>query len=224
MPGTVRAAIEIAALGTAVAALAPRRARQAVVAGRERRKDRIEPLGLFARAADHQAVAALEPPHPAAGADVEKVDTALRQRGGPPHVVLIEGVAAVDHRVARRQQRAERLDGLLGHGARGQHDPHGARRVELLDEIGEAVGGGRAFAGELPHHGGVGIVGDAAVLPALKPAHDIGTHAAESHHAKLHSRISLRGSTARLLAAQFSGVIPGRVKPQGPGCTCRSVS
>ena len=50
---------------------------------------------------------------------------------------------------------------------------------------------------------GVGVIGDAAVLPALQAAHDIGAHTAQSNHAKLHSRVSLCGFAAHLLSREY---------------------
>src|SRR4029079_17995913 len=90
--GAARAAIEIATLRLGAAVLAAGRLRQAIVARRQRREDRVEPFGLFARTANHEAVATLEPPHSTAGADVEKMDAALRQRGSPPNIILVERV------------------------------------------------------------------------------------------------------------------------------------
>ena len=41
------------------------------------------------------------------------------------------------------------------------------------------------------------------MLPALKAAHDIGAHTAESNHAKLHSYISLRAPPPPLLRREY---------------------
>ena len=77
--GAGRTAVQIALLGGAGLARPSGGARRGVAAGRQRREDRVEPLDRFGLAADHQAVAALEPPHAAAGADVDVVQ-ALRLR------------------------------------------------------------------------------------------------------------------------------------------------
>src|SRR5262249_45757594 len=71
MPGAARTAVEVAALRARVASVASRRARNVAFAGRKRGKNRIEQFERTAVAADHHAVAALEAPHAAAGADVE---------------------------------------------------------------------------------------------------------------------------------------------------------
>jgi hypothetical protein len=86
-------------------------------------------------AADHHAVADLEPPHAAGGADVDVVDPALVERRRAAHVVVPVGVAAVDDGVALVEEVGEREHGLLGRVAGGDHDPHGARRFELGHEI-----------------------------------------------------------------------------------------
>jgi hypothetical protein len=56
-------------------------------------------------ATDHQAVAALESPDAAAGADIDVVDVFLGEFGGAAEVVDVVGVAAVDQNVVGLQQR-----------------------------------------------------------------------------------------------------------------------
>src|SRR5262249_58548676 len=72
------------------------------LAGRKRRKNRVEPLDDGGIAADHQAVAALAAPHPARGADVDVVDAAAAQGASPAEVVLPVAVAAIDQAIAGR--------------------------------------------------------------------------------------------------------------------------
>ena len=101
--------MHVAALDARIAAFAARGGGDVALAGRQRREDRIEPIDGLLVAADHQAIAALQAPDAAAGAAVDVVDALGLQRLGPPDVVLVEGVAAVDDAVARLQQRAELL-------------------------------------------------------------------------------------------------------------------
>ena len=104
---------------------------QIAVLRRQRQEDRLEPLADLGFAADHQAVAFLQPPDAAAGAGVDVVDALGRQRLRAPHVVVKVGVAAVDDGVAGRQQAAERGDGRLGGIARTAPSPRprAARRA-----------------------------------------------------------------------------------------------
>src|SRR5438105_15921059 len=96
MTGPDRAGMDVALLDPQIAAVAPRRARNIADPGGQRLEDRIEPIHDRFVAADHHAIAAIDPPDPAAGADVDVVDTALLQRVAAADVVLPECVAAVD--------------------------------------------------------------------------------------------------------------------------------
>src|SRR6185312_6648153 len=93
--GAHRAAMQPAILRGALLAFAAGSWWNAAAAGRQRLPDGRQPLDRLGLAADHQAVAAVEAPHAAAGAGVDVEDAFLRQRAGAPHVVLVVGIAAV---------------------------------------------------------------------------------------------------------------------------------
>ena len=83
--GAVGAAVEITLLGGAAELLAAGGARDVAGAGGERGEDGVEAFHDVVFAADHHAVAALEAPDAAAGADVDVVDASWRRglwRGG----------------------------------------------------------------------------------------------------------------------------------------------
>src|ERR1700745_3829801 len=80
MPGADRSGMDVALLDSGVAALAMLSARYVAGAGRKRLEDRVEPVDHALLAADHHAVAALDAPDAAGGADVEIVDAARLQR------------------------------------------------------------------------------------------------------------------------------------------------
>src|SRR5882762_11125024 len=82
MAGATRPAMQVALPGARVAPLAMRRCRNIALPGRQRAKDRIEPLDHGLLAANHQAITAFEPPDPATGADIEVMDALLAQGGG----------------------------------------------------------------------------------------------------------------------------------------------
>ena len=85
MPGADRAGVEIALLDAGVASLPPLGARNVAEAGRKRGEDRVEAFDHLLVAADHHAVAALDAPDAAGGADVDVMDAALLStpcRGG----------------------------------------------------------------------------------------------------------------------------------------------
>ena len=79
--------------------------------GREGGEERREPRDGLVLAADHQAEAALEAEDAAARPHVDVVDPALGELARAADVVVVARVAAVDHRVARLEQRPELGDG-----------------------------------------------------------------------------------------------------------------
>ena len=184
--GAAGPGVQVALLGARVAPLAAGGGGDVAFARRQRGEDGIEALDDRLLAADHQAVAALEAPHAAGGADVEVVEALCLQLAGAADVVLPEGVAAVDDGVAGREQPGQLADGGLRRGARGQHDPHGARGGERLHEIAHACGRGRAFAREAAARLRIAVVDHAGVPMPHEPAGDVGAHASEPNHADLH--------------------------------------
>jgi hypothetical protein len=96
-------------------------------AGGKRSKNRIEATYDVGIPADHQTVALLDSPHPAARSDVDVVDVLGLQFLGATNVAVLVRVAAVNDRVARIQQSDERRNFVI-HNSRRQHHPDGARR------------------------------------------------------------------------------------------------
>src|SRR5213593_107465 len=74
MAGAVWTAVQVALNRRPFGLLASRRTRYVALARRERRKNRAEPFEHVLFAADHHAVAAFQPPHAAARADVHVMD------------------------------------------------------------------------------------------------------------------------------------------------------
>jgi hypothetical protein len=188
MPGPVRAAVQEALLGGAARRQARRRLGGAL-AGGDRQEDRVEALDRRVLAADHQAVAAVQAPDAAAGADVHVVQAVLFQRLRPGDVVQVVRVAAVDHHIVGLQQRDQLVQGLL-HDPGRHHDPDVAGLLQLGDELGEAVRTHRAIRFQTLDRVGVHVIGDAAVAVAHQPADEVGAHPAESDHPQLHRLVS----------------------------------
>src|SRR5271165_2071996 len=100
--GAVRPAMQVALLGGAGPQfLTSRTGRDVAPAGGQCRKDWIETAyhGLFA--ADHHAVAALQPPYPAARPDIDIVNPPRHQLLSAPNVVDVVRIPAVDEDVVR---------------------------------------------------------------------------------------------------------------------------
>ena len=107
--------------------------------GRERREERVEPSHDVGLAADHEAVAALEPPDAAARPAVDVVEAARREPLRALDVVAVVGVAAVDHDVAGREPRHELVERGVD-DRRRHHEPDDPRRRETSDEVVERRG------------------------------------------------------------------------------------
>ena len=94
VPGPARPAVQVALLGGAARLQTWRRLRRAL-AGRDGQEDRLQPLHDRVLAADHQAVAAIQAPYAAAGADVHVMDAVGLEFLGPDDVRGLAGPARV---------------------------------------------------------------------------------------------------------------------------------
>src|SRR3546814_20261136 len=93
--GARRPGMNIAPLRSSIAGLAALRPLDAAETGGERGEDRIKVVDGFLVAADHHAIAALQAPDPARGADVDIADAPGPERFGAPDIVLVEAIAAI---------------------------------------------------------------------------------------------------------------------------------
>src|SRR5579864_8553410 len=107
-------AIQIAVLSRAFLALAAGCGLDIAYAGRQSFEYRIETHGGFLGATDHHAIAALDAPDAARGADVEVVDSAVLEDFGAADIVFEVRIAAVDDGVARLHEGRELHDGGFG--------------------------------------------------------------------------------------------------------------
>ncbi len=185
--GAARPGVQVALLGARIAALAAGGGGDVALAGRQRREDRIEPVDDRLLAADHQAVAALEPPHAAGRADVEIVEALRLQLAGAADVVLPEGVAAVDDGVAGRRAagQARRWPPRSPRPPAASPTPR-AGRSSASTRSPTLAAAAAPSACQLPARRGVAVMDDAGVPVAHEPASDVGAHAAEAHDADLH--------------------------------------
>src|SRR5215218_4195992 len=184
--GAVGAAVQVAVLRGRELPVAPRRALGRVDTRREAGEDRVEPLHRPVGAADHQAVAALEPEDAAAGAAVDVVDPPLSHLFGAADVVPVVGVAAVDDRVAGLQHRGDRVDRLLGDLPGRDHDPDRARGTQLRSHLLQRGGALGSLARQLRDRIGVDVVGDDLVAVAHQAPRHVGSHSAEADDSEFH--------------------------------------
>ena len=98
--------MNISVLRARVGPIAPRRMRNVANPWRQRGEDRVEVIYGVPRSADHHAITAIDAPDAAGGAAIDVTDALLGEHLGPPDIVLVEGVSAVDDHVARGQQPA----------------------------------------------------------------------------------------------------------------------
>ncbi|MNZ20505.1 hypothetical protein D3C78_375600 [compost metagenome] len=172
--------------GAVVLTFAPLGARNVANARGQRLEQRLQALEHVLLTADHHAVATVQAPHTARGTDVQVMQPALGQLGGAAHVVLVEGVATVDDRIARFQQFGQLRDGLLGRFARRQHYPYRPRRLELLHQRAKVVSPLGALAFQPDDCITVTVVHDRAVPGAHQPPCNIAAHAAQPDDSQLH--------------------------------------
>ncbi len=157
----------------------------AALTRRDGLEDRVQVLDRLGFAADHQAEAAVQPEHAAAGTDVDVVDAVGLELLRALDVVEVVGVAAVDDDVTVGKQGLELVDRRLD-DCGGDHDPDGARLRQQGDEVGKAVGAVRAVGHEPFDHVRVAVVRNAVVTVAHEAAHQVCAHPAEPDHAELH--------------------------------------
>ena len=187
MTGTGRSTVEVALLGRARVGPSPRGPRDVAAPRRQTREERSEPVPDLVRGPDHQAVAALEAPDAPARPDVDVVEAGFPELARAAHVVLVVGVAAVDHDVVRRQQRPKLADDRLGRCAAGHHHPDRARRAELRDQLREIARAGGALRHELRHGLAIEVVDDALVSVPHQATRHVRAHLPESHQRDLHA-------------------------------------
>ena len=155
-------------------------------AGSQCGEDRIEVFHHAIFAADHHAVAALQPPDAAAGADVDIVDFLRRQFFGAPDVVDVVGVAAVDDDVVRFEVGQQIGDGLV-RDRRRNHQPDHPRLCQFLDEVRER-GGTDGFLLDQPLHCFRRHVENHALVASFnQPPNHVCAHSAETDHSDLHN-------------------------------------
>src|SRR5208283_18279 len=99
-------------------------------------------------------------------------------------------VAAVDEDVVLAELGAQLGDGGIHHGS-GNHQPDGARLLELGDEVVDGSGPGGTLAGKLLHRIRAAVIDNALVAIFLETPNHIGAHPAQPDHAELHGE-SLR--------------------------------
>jgi len=112
--------------------------------------------------ADHQTVAALQAPDPAACAAVEVVKTLWLEALGAAAVVSEVRVAPVNDRVARLHQIRKLVNHFVRDGRR-HHDPRVAGDFELRNELLQRRRWNRPFLRQLAHRRRVRIINDAGV-------------------------------------------------------------
>src|SRR5262249_37631366 len=150
-------------------------ARNVAAAGSERFENGVEVLDDVFFAADHLAIAAIESPDAAAGADVAVVNAFGAQFFGAANVVDVRGIAAVDGDVVLVELGDEIMKSGVNNPG-GHHEPDSARFLKFLDEVIERIRSGCAFAGELLDGFRAAIIDDAGVPVANQAAHHICTH------------------------------------------------
>src|ERR1700730_14338156 len=114
------------------------------------------------------------------------MDAALLQRLAATHVVLPEGIAAIDDDVAAFHQLGQRVDRGFRDLAGRQHHPGGSRLLELPDKIVKRARAERAVGSNGCDRLRILVVNDGGVSVFHQPADYIAAHPTEADHAELH--------------------------------------
>ena len=155
-------------------------------ARRQRLEDRIEPVDHGLVAADHHAIAALDAPDAAGGADIEIMDAARLQRLAAADVVLPEGVAAVDDDVAGSISFASASivssvilpAGSITQAVRGFSS--------FLTKSSSAFAPAAPSAASARDRLLVLVVDDGGMAMLHQPADDVASHPPQADHSELH--------------------------------------
>ncbi len=135
--------------------------------------------------ADHQTVAPLRPPDPAAGPNVHVVDALSFQLGGAAEVIVVVGVAAVDDHVIAFEEGDKGVQRRIDHRRR-HHHPDGPGFFQLMREVFERCRPDRPLFDECLYGFRMKVVNDALVTGPLKAPHHVGPHPAQSDHTQFH--------------------------------------
>jgi glucose-6-phosphate isomerase len=169
--------------------MAPGSAVGGVDAGRECSEDRLETLEHPTIPADHEAEPSVQSEDAAARAAIDVVDVRRRELACSANVVAVVRVATVDDRIFGREDARERTNRLLRDLAGRHHDPRIAGRRQRRGELVERCGARGALRHEPVDGVDVHVVDDAVVPVSHEPPNDVGAHAPESDHAKLHRSV-----------------------------------
>ena len=169
----------------------PGRRRDIARSRRQRLEDRIEVADGRLGPADHHAIAALQPPHAAAGPDVHIIDPLRRKLLGAADIVHVIRVAAVDEDVAALQVRHEVGNGLVHHRGRN-HQPDRPRLLQLAHEVCQRGGTNRFFPRQIFDRLRRHIENHALMAALDEPPHHVGAHSAQSDHCELHDILSVK--------------------------------
>src|SRR5262249_46629777 len=152
--------------------------------GLERVEHRHDPGHVRIVPADHQPVAVHQPPDPAGDPTVDKVNPGLAEHLRVLLIVGVARIATVDDQVAGLEQAHELGDLLPDRRTGGDHEPHGSRRGQPLDEFGHA---GHVAALWMV------VVADHVVSRTAQPFCHVAAHFAQTDHADLHRALTLVG-------------------------------
>ncbi len=155
------------------------------MSGGERAKYGLEVTDRIFFAANHQAVAALQAPDTATGADIEIAYVLLFQIFGTTHIVGKIGVSTVDDDVAVAEQARELLDDIIDDLV-GHHDPYCPGWLQALHQGFNGIGGICTECRHLVPGAPGACVDDATMIVGQQSLDHVGAHAPQADHSNLH--------------------------------------
>src|SRR3954468_4304042 len=178
--------MEVAVFGRAAEIFAARRSRYITSSRSQSFENWIKPLYRFFRAANHHAVAAVDSPNSAAGADVDVMDALALKLFRAAHVIFEVRITTVNDCISSLEILRNSLNCRLGRSSSGNHGPHCAGRVELGDEILDRRRSDRTFTTESFDRFRASIGNHYRMPAAREAARHVSTHAPETNHSQLH--------------------------------------
>src|SRR6185437_6299635 len=144
MTGSARSAMQISLLGRAVSLIATGCSGRGSDPGSKGGEDWLETLDHVWFAANHQTISVFRTPDPAAGPNIDIVDTLRLEFARAANVVDVVGIASVNDGVAGLHAASKFVQSLIDDSGR-HHQPSSTRRLQLGHEVIERGGSGRTF-------------------------------------------------------------------------------
>src|SRR5262249_53461181 len=144
----------------------------------------IEMLHGISWATDHHAIAALQTPHTATGADIDVADAASKQILRAANVVNVIRIASIDNNVVFIELGNQAGQCLID-TTRGNHQPHRAGLGKLGEKLVERMSRRGPFFAQSIRCRWIDVVDNALMSTFHEPANHVRAHPSQTDHSEL---------------------------------------